>query len=119
MKTTLYSLLFVLFIFGLNTFAQEEKPDVMPEPVGGIEQILKNVVYPKSAKEAGIEGQVVVKAIIDEKGNVAKTEILKSVTADLDKAAVNAIEKTKFTPAMKDKKPVTAEVVVPVKFKLH
>ncbi len=119
MKTTLYSLLFVLFILGLNTFAQEQKPDVMPEPVGGIEQILKNVVYPKSAKEAGIEGQVVVKAIIDEKGNVAKTEILKSVNTDLDKAAVNAIVKTKFTPAMKDKKPVMAEVVVPVKFKLH
>ena len=40
------SLLFVLF-FGINLFAQEEKLDKYPEPIGGIEAIMKNVVYPK------------------------------------------------------------------------
>lgn len=41
--------------------------------------MINNVVYPISAKEAGIEGKVFVKAIIDEKGNVAETEVIKSV----------------------------------------
>lgn len=118
MKTTLYSLLLVLFVLGLNAFAQEEKPDVMPEPVGGIEQILKNVVYPKSAKNSGVEGKVIVKAFIDTKGNVTKAEVTKRLNDDCDKAAVIAIMKTKFTPAMKDKKPVKAEVVIPIMFKL-
>lgn len=118
MKTMFFSFLFVLFIFGLNTFAQEEKLDKYPEPVGGIEAMIKNVVYPVSAKDAGIEGKVFVKVIIDEEGNVTETSILKSVNADCDKAAMDAIKKTKFTPGIKDNKPVKAEVVIPVMFKL-
>lgn len=118
MKSFFYSLLLVLFVFGLNTFAQEEKPDVMAKPVGGMEQIFKNIVYPKAAKEAGIEGKVLIKAVIDENGNVTETEVVKSVSPDCDKAAVDAIKKTKFSPAMKDDKPVTTEVEIPIMFKL-
>jgi len=90
----------------------------MPKPVGGIEAIIANVVYPQFAKEAGVEGKVFVKSIIDEKGNVIETEVVKSVNADCDIATVDAIKKTKFTPGIKDNKPVKAEVVIPVIFKL-
>ena len=83
-----------------------------------LKQMIKNVVYPISAKEAGIEGKVLVKAIIDENGNVTETSILKSVNKDCDKAAMDAIKKTKFTPGIKDNKPVKAEVIIPVMFKL-
>ena len=118
MKTIVnISLMFFLF-FGINIFAQEDKLDKFPEPIGGIEAMIKNVVYPISAKEAGIEGKVLVKTIIDEKGNVVEIEVVKSVNADCDKAAVDAIKKTKFTPALKDKKPVKAEVVIPIMFML-
>jgi TonB family protein len=106
MKTMFLSLLFFTLLFGLNTFAQEEKPDLMPEPIGGIEAIMKNVVYPESAREEGIQGKVLVKLIVDEKGNVSSTEVVQSVNEELDKAAVDAIKKTKFNPAMKDNKPV-------------
>ena len=119
MKTTILSLLLFVFIIGFAAIAQEKEPDVMPEPVGGIEAIMKNVVYPKSAKDAGIEGKVIVDLIIDEKGNVTYTEILKSVNDDLDKAALDAITKTKFTPALKDNKPVKAKVTLPIMFKLN
>ena len=57
-------------------------------------------------------------AIIDEKGNVVETEVVQSVNADCDKAAMDAIKKTKFTPGIKDNKPIKAEVVIPVMFKL-
>ena len=119
MKTMFLSILLFTVLFGLNTFAQEEKPDVMPEPIGGIEAIMKNVVYPESAKEEGIQGKVYVRLIVDENGNVSFTEVLKGVNEDLDKAAVDAIKKTKFTPAMKDNKPVKCEIAIPVQFKLH
>lgn len=118
MKNTFYSLLFFFLFFSVSGFAQEEKLDKYPEPVGGIEVMIKNVVYPVSAKEAGIQGKVFVKAIIDEKGNVTETSILKSVNDDCDKAAMDAIKKTKFTPGIKDNKPVKAEVTIPVMFKL-
>jgi periplasmic protein TonB len=118
MKTMFLSLLFFTLLFGLNIFAQEEKPDVMPEPIGGIEAIMKNVVYPESAKEEGVQGKVIVKLIVDEKGNVSSTEVVQSVNKELDNAAVDAIKKTKFTPAMKDSKPVKCEIAIPVMFKL-
>jgi protein TonB len=118
MKSMLYSILFIFIIFGFNSFAQEDKVDVLPEPIGGIEQILKNIVYPKSAKDSGIEGKVFVKAVVDEKGSVVQTEILKSISKDLDEAAVDAIKKTKFTPALKDKRSVKAEITIPIMFKL-
>lgn len=118
MKTNLLSVLILFLLFGLNSFAQEDKPDIMPEPIGGIEEMIKNVAYPISAKDAGVEGKVFVKAIIDEQGNVTETQVIKSVNADCDKAAVDTIKKTKFTPALKDKKPVKAEVVIPIMFKL-
>lgn len=118
MKNTFYSLLFFFLFFSVNGFAQEEKLDKYPEPIGGIEAMIKNVVYPQTAKDQGIQGKVFVKATIDEKGNVLETSILKSVNDDCDKAAMDAIKKTKFTPGIKDNKPVKAEITIPVMFKL-
>lgn len=118
MRKVLYFFLFLFLCLGISAFAQEDKIDVLPEPVGGLEQTIKNVIYPQSAKEAGIEGKVFVKVIIDERGNVIESKVTKSVDKDCDKAAVDAIMKTKFTPAMKDNKPVKTEVTIPILFKL-
>lgn len=117
MKKIFCSILFVFLFTGLTSLAQEDKVDVFPEPIGGIEEMIKNVVYPQTAKDAGIEGKVFVKAIIDEQGNVTETSIIKSVNEDCDKAAMDAIKKTKFIPGTKDNKPVKAEVVIPIMFK--
>ena len=118
MKNSMYFLLFFFLIAATTSFAQEEDLDKYPEPVGGIEELVKNLVYPASAKESGVEGKVLVKAIIDEKGNVIETSILKSVSEDCDRAAMDAIKKTNFTPGIKNNKPVKAEVTIPIMFKL-
>ena len=118
MKTMLNISLILFLFLGVNLFAQEEKLDKYPEPIGGIEAMIKNVVYPVSAKDAGIQGKVLVKTIIDEMGNVVETEVLEGVNADCDKAAMDAITKTKFTPGIKNYKPVKSEVVIPIMFKL-
>lgn len=118
MKNTIYILLSFFLFLGVSGFAQEENLDKYPEPVGGIEEMVKNLDYPASAKDSGIEGKVFVRTIIDEAGNVTETSILKSVSEDCDKAAMDAIKKTKFTPGIKDNKPVKAEVTIPIMFKL-
>ncbi|GEM_PF-755008 len=89
--------------------------EVVPSP---LEQIAP--VYPQLARLSGIEGKVYVKALIDEKGNVIKTEIMKSDNSVLDGAAVDAVKKSKFSPALdKQNKPVKVWVVVPMSFKLN
>ncbi|MGD8778566.1 MAG: energy transducer TonB [Ignavibacteria bacterium] len=108
----LFCLLFIISI-GYS----QEKVEKMPSPIGGIEAIMKNVEYPKEAKENEIEGKVLVKAVIDKEGNVVKTELLKSENELLVKAAINAIEKTKFIPGEdKSGNKIAAEITIPVKF---
>jgi len=60
-------------------------------------------VYPPSAKRLGVEGSITVNALIDEKGNVIDTGILKGIQDDkgLGKAAETAMRKWKFRPAKK------------------
>ena len=76
-------------------------------------------VYPEIAQEAGIEGIVVVQAFIDEKGRVKETLILKGVpNTGLDEAAMEAIRRTKFSPATQRERAVAVWISIPVNFKL-
>lgn len=96
----------------------EVSADTMPSPVGGMLTLQKNVIYPKSAKQSGTQGKVIVQAFIDETGKVMKTVVLKSAGSDLDEAAVNAIQMTPFTPGKVRGKPVKVSIVIPIVFKL-
>lgn len=93
--------------------------DEMPFPVDGLSAIGKNVIYPENAKKAGITGKVLVKAIVDEKGEIINTEIIKGVNAELNKAAIEAIKKTKFKPGMLKEKPVKTIITIPISFVLQ
>ncbi len=75
--------------------------------------------YPESVKKLGIEGTVVLTAVIDEKGNVIKVEVKKSVFPTLDQAAINALKQWKFEPAQNNGKPVSVWVTQPFVFNLH
>jgi TonB family protein len=61
-------------------------------------------VYPQTAQRVGREGQITVNALIDEKGNVIDTVILKGIQDDkgLGRAAEIAVRKWKFQPARKN-----------------
>jgi len=69
-------------------------------------KIVKSVdpIYPTQAARFGKSGSVTVNALIDERGNVTDTRILKGLKDDmgLEKAAESAVRKWRFRPAMKD-----------------
>ena len=94
-------------------------PDKMPEPVGGMMAISKLVNYPDAAKKENFQGTVMVRVKVGTDGRTEKTEIVQSVRADLDEAAVKALKQVKWLPAMQGGKAVAVEVVVPIKFKLE
>ena len=75
-------------------------------------------VYPEKAKMQDIQGKVFLKLLIDEKGNVAKAKVEKGVNALLDKSALTAAKKAKFSPAMQKGKAVKVWVVLPISYKL-
>ena len=77
-------------------------------------------VYPEEAKKAGITGNVWIKALVDKEGTVRKVQVHKTSGNDLlDKAAMAAAYKNKFTPAMQDNKPVAVWITYKVTFALE
>ena len=90
-------------------FAVEEAPrrlnEVAPE-------------YPETARRAGIEGTVFVRALVDKAGTVTKAEILKG-PEELHQSAIDAAKKTKFTPAKQNDMPVSCWVQMSFRFELE
>ena len=75
--------------------------------------------YPEGiAKEDRIAGVVVVKAIIDEHGNVAEMDLVESLEDAYDQAAMDAIAQWRFEPATLDGKPVSVYYVLTINFRL-
>lgn len=64
----------------------------------------------------GTSGLVMVKVTIDEQGNVAETNVVKSSNSGFDEAAVTALKKWKFKPASEDGKAIGISVTIPIKF---
>jgi protein TonB len=75
-------------------------------------------VYPDIAREAGVDGQVLVQALVGKDGKVKDVRVVKSIPM-LDAAAVAAVKQWVFKPALSNNKPVAVWVAVPVKFSLH
>lgn len=102
---------------------EEEEPaffvavEQMPEPIGGLADIQKRVIYPSVALQTGIEGKVYVRAMVNEAGVVTQTEILKGIGAGCDEAAADAVSKTKFKPGIQRGKPVKVQITIPIVFK--
>jgi periplasmic protein TonB len=93
--------------------------DEPPEPIGGFAAIQEKLVYPEIARKAGVEGRVYVQVIIDERGNVIRATVTKSLGNNgCDEAAVAAIKAVKWKPAKQRDKPVKVSVGIPVVFKL-
>lgn len=93
--------------------------DKMPEIVGGMESLLKAIVYPESAKKAGIQGKVFVSVVVNEEGKIISAEVLKGAHPELDSAALSAVNKISFTPGEHQGKKVKVKLVIPVQFRLQ
>ena len=61
---------------------------------------------------------MVVQALVGKDGRVKDTKVVKSVPV-LDDAAVSAVKRWVFKPALSNNKPVAVWVAVPVKFSLN
>lgn len=94
--------------------------DTPPEPIGGYQEIMKAVVYPEPAREAGIEGTVIVQVLINKDGSTGMTKVLKGAEdASLNEAAQAALKDVKWKPAIANEKAVAVKVALPIVFKLE
>jgi TonB family protein len=62
--------------------------------------------YTELARQAHLQGVVVLRAVIDERGNVVDVSLRKRLRFGLDEEAVKAVSQWKFTPALLNGRPV-------------
>ena len=72
-------------------------------------------VYPEFARDAGIQGKVILHVLVGKDGRVKNAKVQRSVTG-LDDAALKAVKGWVFKPALSNNKPVAVWVEVPVDF---
>ncbi len=91
----------------------------MPKIKGGLASLMQAVDYPVLARKNNIEGNVIVKIVVNEKGIPLEPVIIRSPSPLLEEAALEAVMKQRFEPGRQRGQAVKVEMVIPVKFRLR
>lgn len=75
--------------------------------------------YPRAARDAGLEGVVILEARLDRDGKVDDVVVLRGLGQDLDEAAVKAVRQWRYSPTRHDGRPVEVLLTVTVQFRLE
>lgn len=79
----------------------------------------KDPQYTEDARNANIEGTVILTVKINEKGRVTNVVVKNSLEKGLDRNAVKAVKHWKFEPAKVNGQPVATETNVSVDFRMN
>ncbi|AEE51097.1 TonB family protein [Haliscomenobacter hydrossis] len=95
----------------------------MPSYPGGQGDLLKflgtNINYPKAAKDAGIEGMVVIQYIIEKDGSISNAKVVKGIGAGCDEEALRVVNAMPNWVAGKQRgQAVPVQFNLPIRFKL-
>ena len=96
-----------------------EVAEVQPELIGGLAGLQGRVEYPELARRVGIEGQVIIQFVVDERGAVVDPVVLRSPNDLLAEAALKAVRESRFAPGQQRGRPVKVRFAVPVTFRLR
>lgn len=76
--------------------------------------------YPSLARQAGMEGTVLLQVVVGVDGKVESASVITSdVTPAMERAAIAAAMQFVFRPAKQRTVPVRASMAVPIRFRLH
>lgn len=92
--------------------------EVLPEPYGGMEALLKKIGYPEEAKKKNIEGVVKVLTFVDRDGEVIDAQVVEGIGYGCDEAARLAILYHRFKPGLIKGQKVKVQMEIPIEFKL-
>ena len=82
--------------------------------------VQSNVRYPQIALENGIQGNVVIKFVVEKDGKLSNIQVLQSPDKTLSDAAVAVLQRSpKWKPGKQRNKPVRVTYTLPVSFKIQ
>lgn len=74
--------------------------------------------YSEEARKAKFQGTVVLYVEVDEHGNPRNLKVIRPLGLGLDQKAIEAVQKWRFKPGLKDGKPVAVAATIEVNFRL-
>lgn len=111
-----------ILLLGLATFATSQDPPQTPDRVS--DEAMQNLlirkvspIYPPLARQARIQGTVILKIVISKSGNVQSLQLVKGHPM-LAPAAFEAVRQWKYQPYLSNGEPVEVETNVQVNFAL-
>ena len=123
----------ILLSLGIHSIAQNDvfkkssEPSLLdedPDYPGGFEALLKEIAdkleYPIEAQLKGIEGDVMLKFLVLENGEISDVQVLKDIGGGCGQASIevlNSLSK-RFEPAKENGIAVESYYVLPIRFKL-
>jgi TonB family protein len=104
----------------LSPCAPSPSPTATPPDYDEPPRLIKIVkpLYPQEAFSKKIEGTVELEILIDVTGAVARARLVKSIPL-LDQAALETVYQWRFSPAMKNGRPVATIARAPVMFRIY
>ena len=95
----------------------------MPQYPGGQDKlykfISKNVIYPETARENGIDGIVYVQFVVEKDGSVSNIKVIRGIGGGCDEEAVRVTKLIRnWNPGTQRGKAVRTKMVLPFSFKL-
>lgn len=113
-------------------FGKAKKPPVLfdadavngpldPGRVDVAPRILKQIpaVYPEHFRQLGIDGEVTVSFIVDERGRIADARVVTKSNPGFVRAALEAVQTWTFQPGTKDRRPVAARMEAKIDFQIE
>lgn len=74
--------------------------------------------YTESARQARVQGSVVIEVLVDERGEVGSVRVVKGLGYGLDEVALDAARRFHFTPATRCNRPVAGPLILGMRFTL-
>ena len=114
--------LLVASLVGASCFSGQERVFSPEEEGVTLPSVIREVqpVYTQAAMEAGIEGDVLLTAVVRPDGTVDRIDVVDSLDAELglDESAVEAAGQWRFEPGTVDGEPVAVRVMLEFRFAL-
>lgn len=91
----------------------------MPELIGGLQSLQREVRYPERALRANIQGRVYVQFVVNERGEVENPVVIRGIGGGCDEEAIRVVKLAQFTPGMQRGRPVRVQYNLPVIFTIR
>jgi TonB family protein len=98
----------------------EQMPFFPGGPEKMIEFMAKNIKYPQSAMENGIEGKVIIGCVVEKDGTLTECNVIKGIGGGCDQEALSLVKSfPKFIPGKQNGLPARVKYTLPVMFKIN